>query len=491
MCPTAAYAEAYDPTPMTAVQILAKADAASGKLDSGAFIEKRIEHYGGVDYTVTTLINGDDFRTTFEGGGFVSSYGRYQGRGWESNENGIVTIRSGFHAESNPNAVAVKHPNDPNSHVSVLGLTQTEPQEYAIDINPHGGVDEHLYYNARTFLLDREVRFERDRYRHVTDYSDYREAFGSMIAQHVHSYDGRPQNDGLETLVSHERTSSAPDLAIPASKQLFTVSGDAPVVLPATFSSSGIIIRAQIGGRGYDFLLDSGADGLVIDPRVVHELGLTPFGRSSVTVGGGDVDNGNVRIPQISIGPLQLRDVVFTASPIDETTDKDARVVGLIGFDFLASAITGVDFKAKTLTLYPRSSFKANTPGLMALPMQLDDGVPRVDAAVEGVPGHFLIDTGAFSMLAYRDYVGKLPSAPRDPQTTAIGTVGGDMAAIVLHLSDFSFGGILFRSADFIEPAGSTFDELDYDGIIGRNALSVYQVYFDYPDGILFLRQNI
>lgn len=76
-------------------------------------------------------------------------------------------------------------------------------------------------------------------------------------------------------------------------------------------------------------------------------------------------------------------------------------------------------------------------------------------------------------------------------EASAIGTVGGDMAAIILHLSDFTFGGIRFQSADFIEPSGSTFEDPGYDGVIGRNALSVYQVYFDYPDGILFLRQNI
>jgi hypothetical protein len=58
------------------------------------------------------------------------------------------------------------------------------------------------------------------------------------------------------------------------------------------------------------------------------------------------------------------------------------RVVGLIGFDFLASAITEIDFKAKTLTLYPRSVFAANMAGQRALPLQLDDGLPRTKASV-------------------------------------------------------------------------------------------------------------
>ena len=91
----------------------------------------------------------------------------------------------------------------------------------------------------------------------------------------------------------------------------------------------------------------------------------------------------------------------------------------------------------------------------------------------------------------YKDYVDKLPSAPRDPYTTKIQTVKGPLQVMVLHLSDLSFGGILFRSVDVVEPTRSTFDITDYDGIIGRDALKAYKVTFDYADNILFLRDNI
>ncbi len=494
LCPTAAFAQAYDPTPMTAVALLAKAHDARGARAPGSYMETWADHDGGVDYTETTLASGDDFRTTITGAGFSRAYGVYHGQHWNSDENGVVTLRTEFREQSDPNVLAIRHADDPKYRVTVLGLTQSQPQEYVLDVNPPDGIDEHLYYDAHTFLLDRVVRFERDRYQHVTEYVGYHDEFGVQVAQRIFSHDGRPQNDDLETLVSYERGGDTADLAIPDSKPLFTLDGNAPIVLPATFSASGIVIRAQINGRGYDFLLDSGASGLTIDPGVAHELGLAPVGRASATIGGGDVDIGNVRIPQMSIGSLQLHDVAFDTVPFDQTTDKDARLVGLMGFDFLASAIVEIDIKAKTLTLYPRSYFiknMANAPGLHPMQLQLDDGIPRVSASVEGVPGNFLVDTGAFTMLAYRDFVARLPSAPRDTKTTSIETVGGEMPAMVLHLSDFSFGGILFRAAEFIEPLGSTFDITDYDGIIGRNVLSVYQVYFDYTDRILFLKQNI
>jgi predicted aspartyl protease len=475
---------------MTAVQILAKADVAGGKLAAGSFIKVTAEHFGGVDYMVTTIVDDKDWRTTVEGGGFTSTSGAYHGQHWKRDANGIVQLRSNFRAVSDPNVLALQHPEDPKYRVTVLGLTQTQPQEYVVDVNPPDGNDEHLFYNAQTFLLDRDVEYDRDRYQHVTDYSDYRTVAGDVEPWHVHSYDGRPQNDGVESIVSFERTATPADLSIPDSTPLFTLDGSSPVVLPAKFTPGGIVLQAKIGNKGYDFLLDSGASGLFIDPRITHELGLTPFGRASETVGGGDVDMGHVRIAQLSIGPLQMHDVAFTTAPID-IDDGDARIVGLVGFDFIASAPLELDFKAKTVTLYPRSLFVANPPKARALQLQLDDGVPRVQASVEDVPGNFLVDTGAFAMMAYTDYVHKLPMIPRDPDQVRFGTVGGEMSAVLLHLTDFRFGGIQFRNADFYEPLRSTFDMTDYDGIIGRNALSVYKVTFDYRDLMLFLQPNL
>jgi predicted aspartyl protease len=495
LCKTQILAETYDATTITAAQILQKAARAEGELAPGAYVRVSTDHYGGVDHTVTVALDGDDWRTTIDGGGFTTMAGSYQGQHWSSDENGVVALNSNFRATSDPNALALKHPEDPKYRVTVLGLTQSEPKDYVIDVNPPDGIDVHLYYNAQTFLLDRRVRFERDRYQHVTEYSDYRNVFGEMEAWRTHSYDGRPQNDDIETIVSFERASTTPDLRIPDSKPLFALDGTAPVVLPAKFTPEGIIIQAKIGDRGYDFFLDSGAAGLFIDPRVTHELGLTPFGRSSETVGGGDVDLGTVRIAQMSIGPLQMHDVAFTTSPFDEQTEG-ARVVGLIGFDFFASSIIELDFKKQTLTLYPRSLFAATVQamraqGARALQLQLDDGIPRVEASVENVPGNFLIDTGAFGMMAYHDYVSKLPTVTTDPEQAEFDTVGGTMRASLLRVTDFKFGGIIFRAADFYEPTTSTFDITDYDGIIGRNALSVYKVTFDYADTLLFLSDNL
>jgi hypothetical protein len=485
-----ATAETYDPSDLSAVQVFEHARAARGSLENGTYKQIQHLHVGGVDRTSTTYLSGKDWRTTVEGGGYTEAYGFYQGKHWRQNDNGIVVLQSDFRAKVDPNVLALDHPEDPHYRVRALGLTQSEPREYVVEANPPAGSDQYRYYNAKTFLLDRVVTFTKDRYRHVTEYGDYRPVFGETLAFRVHSYDGRPQNDDLTTTISVEKTTQEISLALPPSRPLFQITGDTPIVLPARFTPSGIILRAVVNGRGLDFLLDSGASALFIDPGVAHDLGLTPYGRLSTTVGGGDVDEGRVRIPEMSIGTLALHDVVLFTTPHNVQTDG-ARIIGLIGFDLLASAVTEIDFKAKTVTVYPRTAFNPDALGLRALPLELDDGIPRVMASIEHVPGAFLLDTGAFAMLAYRNYVDKLPAAPIESLNYRIGTVGGPMDAQLHDVTDFEFAGVDFRTAQIIVPNRSTFDITDYDAIIGRNALSDYRIYFDYANRTLYVKPNL
>jgi predicted aspartyl protease len=478
------------PVTVTAPQLLQQAREARGVLAPGTYVRIQRERSGGIETTSTTYVNGDDYRTSNESGGFTDAYGSYKGQAWRQNDNGLVILESRFRSEVDPNVLALEHPEDPKYRVRVTGLTDTQPSEYVLEANPPGGSDQFRYYDAKTHLLDRVVTYEKDRYRHVTEYGDYRSVFGAHVAFKVHSYDGRPENDDLTQTVSFERAATPVSLEIPQSKPLFALEGTAPVQLPVRFTTGGIVLRVNAGTRGLDFLLDSGAAGLFIDPGVAHQLGLTAYGRNRETIGGGDVDMGRVRIPQLSIGSLQLRDVVYTTTPHDSQVDG-ARIVGLMGFDLLASAVTEIDFKKQTVTVYPRAAFNPQALGLRAVPMQLDDGIPRVQASIENTPGAFLVDTGAFAMLAYHPYVDKLPFTPLETANFRIGTVGGAMDASVHSITDFIFGGVDFKSGEIVVPSASTFDITDYDGIIGRNALSVYQLYFDYANRTLWVKTNV
>jgi hypothetical protein len=199
---------------------------------------------------------------------------------------------------------------------------------------------------------------------------------------------------------------------------------------------------------------------------------------------------GQVRIPHIDFGSLSMNDVVFTTLPFDRDVDGE-HVVGLVGFDFLASGIFGIDFKSKTLTLYSRDHFDPKAMGLLGVALQLDDGVPRTAISIEGVHGHFMVDTGAFEMLGFKPFIDRLPDAVLMTSQSAIVGVGGRVSSSVVNVTNVIFAGVKYNAGTLIEPNTSTFSVPDYDGLIGRDMLYNYRAYFDYGDGALFLKETI
>jgi hypothetical protein len=486
-CRGLARAESYTPTTLTASDIIQKAKAAYGNLAPGKYTI--VEHVagGGMNTVSTTRIDGDDNVTVDVRGPFTSASGTYQGQSWAQNENGIVRLRSNFRRGVNLNTRAWRHPEDPLSNVHVLGITQTAPLQYVVEAYPKGGSDEFRYYNVATGLLEKTVRLGKDGYRHVGTLADYRTIFGLTTSFDDRYTDGRPQNDETETIVSFERSTQDVPMAIPTTRPLFAL-GTEPVTIPVRFTPYGVVVRLTFGTRGLDFILDSGADSLSLDPGVAHELGLPSYGRHTGTIGG-DLDFSQTLVPDVSIGPLQMHDVAFTLAPHDHDTG-DMRIVGLVGYDLLASSIARVDFPKQSLTFYSRDAFLSHSAGLLPIAAQIDDGVPRIPVTVEGVRGAFLLDSGAFASLMYKDYIAKLPDARREGIGRSFSAVGGTVSSSVYSVDNFIVGTFEFGSSQVLVPDGTTFDFPDYDGILGRDVMRNFAVYFDYGDRMIYLGRD-
>jgi hypothetical protein len=505
--PSAAWAgDTYTPTTLTAAEVLAKAAAARGQLAPGSYAIVTHSHVGGLDSTSTMYTDGNNVITHDVAGPFTSAYGTYGQQDWEQDENGIVTLDTDFHERANPNARALDNPEDPASHVTLLGVTQTSPAIYAIDVNPVNGEHQILYYSTDTFLLARSITWEKDRLEHVATFDDYRNVFGSMRAFHTTYSDGRPDNDTDTKIVSFAPVKAAIDFHIPANRSILTFPTAQPFSLPVRFIDGTIIIHATINGRGLDFQLDTGSSGMTIDPGVAHQLGLTAYDRRSGTIGG-NFDESRTIVPDISIGDLHMHDTVFDEVPItndfaDAKKYPDIKVVGLLGFDFISNGVLGVDLKDKTLTFYPSGLPSSGAP-MMRMPIALDDGIPRVAASFNGVKGSFLIDTGSEPTVLYPHYAQTVPDrwtiTPQmattdysqvDASEYILKYVGGQVVARELQMKDFSFGPLEFAHIYVLVPESSVGELQGYDGVIGQTVLDYYVMYLDYANRQIFLQSN-
>jgi hypothetical protein len=149
----AANAETFVPAQITPEQLLQKADAAEGGLQLGRYVILEQSKDAGISTAIVTRIDGQDTRTTERSGNFRVAYGRYKGRTWEQDENGMVRY------ETRPSKIAdaLASPGKPDGVVRLLGLTSGPAKEYVLDVHPSASDEELRYYDARTFLLDRIV----------------------------------------------------------------------------------------------------------------------------------------------------------------------------------------------------------------------------------------------------------------------------------------------------------------------------------------------
>ena len=359
-----------------------------------------------------------------------------------------------------------------------------------VDVTPSDGLTERRYYNAQTYLLARVELTDYDGHKQLWAYGDYQPISGRMVARTI-DYERDGTSVTLETKLStYERVDAGrANFAIPPSKPLFDLTGREAVVIPARFTDSGIIVPVSIGGRGLDFELDSGSSDLLIDPEVARELGMKSSGAMRVSFAG-DFTIADTRAPDFSVGPLTARDVAFSTAPFQEQLPNQ-RVVGLLGTDFIDSGALKVDFEKKTLTLLRSLPGDLTAQGWSALPVRLDYGVPLVKAAYSGLPGYFVTDLGADYSTLYPHYFSQFPNKiPRGmPDQEEMITLGGKPFGVKhITMKQLVLGDWVFGDAQVVVPSAQYAQERDYDGLIGRDTLSSFNLIFDYKDGQLWFK---
>lgn len=483
-----AAAGAYQPIAMKPSEFFARATEARGKRRTGTYELHYTTQGGGLTSTRREIENGTNYDDEYDYGPFHTSSGSSDGQSWHENANGVVTMLSGFHSRlDTPWDRAFRQPDDPKSGVRILGTTTDEPHRIVLEIHPQGEQDQFRYYDARTYLLQEVITYTKTGDKQIVDYSDYRTMHGETLPFRTRYTDGSAVDERETVLDSFVQDPDGRVPGIPVPKQLFALPGNAPVTLPAHFTEHGIIIEASANGKPVNFVLDSGASSLVIDPGTAHAAGAKSFGRANVDIGG-RVGESQTMIDSLDIGALHVQNVAFTELPFDRDSSA-GQVSGLLGYDFLASTVVEVDFKAHTVTLLPRGSFDPQALGLVQPDTELDDGVPRVKLTCEDVPGYFILDTGSFVTMFYRNYIDKLPSAPMvQSDDSHFIAIGGENSAEYRALSDLIFGGIHFRAAYAYMPKTADFQPYGYDGLLGRDVLAHYQVFFDYPDGAVYVK---
>ena len=269
---------------------------------------------------------------------------------------------------------------------------------------------------------------------------------------------------------------------------------------PIRFIDNRVFVDATVNGVGpLAFLLDTGASNTVIDDTLIKRLKLKP-GRGGQTGGAGEK---TVSYETVHLKSLTLGDLSLGALDVDALDGRPLAAVigfqqwdGTLGAEIFAKHVVTIDVSSSRLTVEDTAGF---TPPASAVrvPMELNgDNMPVIDAAIDGMAGRYIVDTGDRSSLTifgpfWRGHELDKQIGQTVTAMTGYG-IGGPIQGIVGRPASFALGGVAVPppvTRLSLQKAGA-FATSDYAGSIGMGILKRFVVSFDYANKAMWLTKS-
>ena len=436
--------------------------------------------------TYRAYILGKDERDITSIGPFIYESGVRGGVRWQQTRNGITFASTGYHeARDAASERAWQTGSDPHD-VRLVGES-VGLNAYVVELDPPGGRHEWRFIDKKSGNVVRLEAVAKER-RVTTIYDDFRTFDGIPEPSRVRSVDSFGNERDVQLLSrTLDLTPDPKDVDItPTRHTLVEFPPATPVVhLPVRFVNGLAVVRVRIGFRAYDFLLDSGAAGIVIDPSVVDDAKLDTYGAHiGATVG--TFTETTAIVPVIAVGALRMRGVVSRVVGVPFHLDDRTRISGLLGFDFFADSIVHLDFEHGVADAIAPGAFKAPADAVN-VPLALDDRTPAVRARAGGAFGRVLIDTGANRSILTTAFAGRADVAVEGTPARFRG-VGGVGVGEVVTMKTFELGGIGVNDA-VVDVSSADLGNEDVDATIGTDVSTAFDLYFDYRSAALYVRR--
>ena len=256
------------------------------------------------------------------------------------------------------------------------------------------------------------------------------------------------------------------------------------------------------GGEPVRFMIDTGADGYVVDAGVAQQLGLKPSLPAEVA---GVVSSKGVRgfwTPKIVIG--------------DAFADQDVYMFGADFEDFIKGALPGwllqaykseLDFQAGELRLYPSGGpdltgyeavklihrERVGAVGGGALqPKRIRDPQMLINVELDGHTLRVVLDTGAPSILTLFPYANRGLGLWKQDGARDVGGAGvsGAYRGRQVRADSLKIGGSEIKApvVTLVDPTRTNY--MDVDGLLGLDALRRFNLSIDAAGGKLWLKPN-
>jgi hypothetical protein len=241
-----------------------------------------------------------------------------------------------------------------------------------------------------------------------------------------------------------------------------------------------MVARGSAGPlKGLTFLIDTGASPSVLDLRLAQKLHLQQS-PASIAVVGGSVQAGTAIVPSLNLGPIRRENIpVFIEDLSFFRKALPVRIDGVIGLDVLGQSAFLIDYGARRIHF----GFHAVLP--ISIPLRLVQGLAIVDAEVNDVQAHMLVDTAASSLLLFSR---SMPGPVKELKVSAgqrSSDAIGEFARRQLTPHSLRLGLAEFRQTPACVVQDPSHEGRVFDGLISPAALGMRRVAIDLARGEL------
>ncbi|HEX6626780.1 MAG TPA: retroviral-like aspartic protease family protein [Gemmatimonadaceae bacterium] len=258
------------------------------------------------------------------------------------------------------------------------------------------------------------------------------------------------------------------------------------------------LVPVKIGGKEYNFWLDTGSSLTMLSSDVAHDLNIQALVPDTLEI---VTSTGRVKAQPILVAQLQLGPLVVDNAPamiVDEAMmqmrepesmllAKQVKIDGIIGFDIIRHLDLELDYGESVIKLRnPATSRPENDRNMFWV------GLPVIRmSSTEGLPLHFGLDTGAQVTFVTETLLDKLQVSPARVESRRVGGLGGEVSMRSPVMPDVRVMvrgyPIIFRGAAVRAPVYQVLASLD--GVLGGDIWNSGVVRIDMTNGVFAIKR--
>ncbi len=481
--------------------ILAKHDASTGARPK-SLTEDWTYVDTGLHGTEHLVRSGTDYHSIIRSDAQTDEYGQFDGKRWHKDADGFTTASTATENASFSVARFLDEASDVKNDVSLAGETTGAAPAYVVKVAVAGAKHpEWIFFDAGTYRIVRH-EYVSGKHRIATAFDDFRTTDGVTQAWHVHDYYWVPEYDDDWRLTSFAAGGAVAAREFQQPKNPVAADSTIRGALPAQFPYLGaVVVRLTVAGRGLDFEIDPSVRSSFIDYDVARQMNLPTFGKTTELSTGERIAFDTV-LPDADLGPIHLHNFHVHATRVAWYPDEATKIVGTLGYDFLATNIIHIDYIHHLVEVLPTASFPASPAKPVAhaldIPMQFDDGALLVPMAIgDGFTERVMLDTSMPFTAVFGGYVDAHAATMKGDVAHTLAFVpfaddasyGKNIDTWIVNTNILSFANINFVDLPIVATEES-YDDRDIDAIVGYDYLAFYDIYFDYPHDRLLLVPN-